>query len=188
MAVRFSVKADTRAMARDLSRVQRKIVPGVTSQALNRTAAKVKTLSVREIAAVKQIKQKPIRGRIRIRRASRRRLSAFITALLAGVRLADTGKARQTSSGVTVGHRSVAGAFIATMKSGRRGAFKRQVPGERRTRGRPSTSPPNLPIKEQTIALQPEAERIIGRHVTRTGGPFFRREFQRLLAVRLRRH
>lgn len=63
-------------------------------------------------------------------------------------------KARKTSKGVSHsawGRRQIAkGAFIAKMPGGHKGVYRRVPAGyaKRHTKGRPTTSTPNLPIKE----------------------------------------
>ena len=170
----MSLRGDTRAMTRDLTRIQRRIAPRVTVRSLNRAIAKVNTQSVREISKTKGIKQKVIRSRMKIGKASPRRHTSTLTAKVYGVRASDIGVPRQTAMGTRVGRHQFPRAFPATMPSGHLGVFKR--------RGRL-----RLPIVEQRVPLQPEATRIIKRHVRVTGGPAFKAEFQRLMAVELRR-
>ncbi len=143
MSFTFDVRADLKAVQRDLNQVERSIVPAATTAALNRTAATVRTAAVGEIASAKRISpQKRVRERLKLIRAKRRTLSAHIVALLAGIKAVKLGTPRQTRRGVAVKRHRFPGAFVARMPSGHKAEFKRK--------GRP-----RLPIVEQTVPLQP---------------------------------
>lgn len=171
--LRVSVRADVRRVGRDLDRVQRRIVPQVAAQALNRAAAAVRTATVREVSGAKSVRQKLVRGRVRVRKASKMKLTAWINVRPGPMPVVLTGNARQTRSGAKVGRRLIAGGFVA---QGRRrvAVFKRD--GAAR-----------LPISEQMIEMQPEIGAFTERNVRTVGRDRFRREFSRTLAYRLRK-
>ena len=62
-AFTLSVRGDVKAVTRDLRRVSRVIVPRITSMALNRAIAKVRTKSIRDVAGAKAIPQSALRGK-----------------------------------------------------------------------------------------------------------------------------
>ena len=202
-AFTLSVRGDVKAVTRDLRRVSRVIVPRITSMALNRAIAKVRTKSIRDVAGAKAIPQSALRGkkagvpgarrkqspRMIIRgKATPNRLSVRILALVLPVLSSAIGKPRQRGTGASSGQHSFEGAFVARMRSGHVGVFRRQRPGKKvgaGARGKPEARGA-LPIMEQSVSLEPDASRIVSRHVETTGRIAFNREFERLLAVRLR--
>lgn len=175
MTIQFKVKGDIKRMTRDLNKVQRKIVPKVTSQAMNKTLAKMRTQWVREMAARLGIQQKLLRQQSIMFRTNPFKLRASLLGLVAGIRISRfSGTARETGTGAKKGKRFFEGGFIATMPSGHTSIFQRK--------GRP-----RLPIKEPVVSLQPEGERLLKRIGDTTGIKFFLAEFQRLLSIRLKR-
>ncbi len=66
------------------------------------------------------------------------------------------GTAVQTETGVQVGGRFFAEAFLARMRSGHIGVFQRAVHLTRWSRGRPTTWQPNLPIFQVEVPLDTE--------------------------------
>ena len=144
-------------------------------RALNKTAIWLRAQSVTAISQQKQIKQNLIRERLRIIRANRASLKAFVIAKLYGVKACKLGTMRQTSTGVSVGGYDFPHAFIATMPTGHTGVFQRK--GTAR-----------LPIKEATVELEPEASETIGALVElETSARFvelFRHELTFMLRVR----
>ena len=177
--MRFDVSGDMKAISRDLNLVERKIQRQAAAAALNRTASTVRTASVREIAALKNIvPQRLVRVRLllgRQQRAHQNKLVAHIIALLAPIKMIGLSGVRETAAGVASRGRVVVGAFIARSQHGRRGVFKR-VPGAKR-----------LPIEEQTVPMQPEAETIIDKHIDTTGAVAWIKNFNAEMKWRLRR-
>ena len=120
-----------------LSSLQKQVLPLATSRAINKTSQSAKSAAVKLIAKDMGIKQKDIRTSITLLKASRIKLQAVVQA--GGKRLPIIKldpHATQDSVGVSYkgqnGQRKqIAGAFIATMKTGHRGIYKR-VPGAKR--------------------------------------------------------
>ncbi len=184
---------DLKALERELTDAERKLVkPSVTST-LNRLAAKVRTQSRRDIAAHYRIPQKVIGPRILIRRAKGNKLTALVHTRISPVPLRLLNP-RQTKTGVSIrGGRREAGAFLATMDSGHVGVFRR-IGGRR---GDPrkvkagknvgQTYRPELPIKEQYLALNNGPD-ITRRAFERTAtSENFAREFMAQLRYRINR-
>jgi len=171
----LNVKGDYDAILRDLDEVERRLAPAAAAAALNIAVRRVRTASRREIAAVKRITpQKLVGERLKLVRAKAGRLVAFLHALILPIPAARLGTPRQGPAGSRVKSHFFPGAFVARMPSGNIGIFKR--------RGRP-----RLPIKEQSISLEPEASAIVARHVRSTGAKEWRIEFEREMAWRLAR-
>ncbi len=99
------------------------------ARALNRTAAGARTVGVRAIAANLGLNQSAIREAMVIRQATASNLEAAVVATSRRIPLIEF-NARQTRKGVTyrIGkvRKLLAGAFIATMRSGHEGIFKRR--------------------------------------------------------------
>ena len=104
--------------------------PRAAALALNRTANTVRSTAVKSIAADMGIKQKAVRkGLFKIKRATVSRLRAEVPGSSKRIPVIDLG-ARQTGQGITYQHgrqrKTILGAFIARMRSGHTGVFKRR--------------------------------------------------------------
>lgn len=186
--IRFTVRGSVRAVMRDLKRVQ-SIQDRTTVQALNSTARdNVEGPAVRDIAARHRVGISRVRWQYDAagKKTDRRRLSMvkatkndhtvyiwfgrrhFIPAITLG-------KARQVrAGGVKAGEHTFPGAFIARAN----GANNRQV-FKRRGASR-------YPLELQGVPMLPKGAAIMSRYV-RQSGAHFRREYERLMAVKLRR-
>ena len=108
-------------------------IPKVMSRAVNRTAESARTQIVRRLAGLVNLKQKIIRDSITLSKASRRNWVATVGINTKRIPLINFG-ARQNKKGLSYviakqsGRRQIRSAFIATMSSGHRGAFKRKGP------------------------------------------------------------
>jgi len=177
--VSVSVKANVKAVLRDLKRVRKQIVPQVTARSLNTVARGVETRAVAGVAVAAGLPKSRVRWQYDRAgsRTSRRRLRkhpARPDRLVVGfvlrprtVPLISLG-ARQTRRGVRAGSRFVDSGFIA----------------ESHVRKR--TGPPRYPIEIQSVRLDPHADQVFSR-VIGGAGPAFTREFTRQLDRRLRR-
>ena len=120
-----------------------------TARALTRSMQTARAHATREVAAELGTSQAPIRERLILERARGDRLEVSLRFTGKRLRLTDLG-ARQTRAGVsyrTRGGRAIApGAFLATMRSGHTGAFKRK--SQTRSRAGKPRSSPELPIVE----------------------------------------
>ena len=168
--IKISVKAQVKQMTRDLTKVQKKIVPRITSQALNFTARKYKTQLVKQTAAAVKIKQKLIRARVRFsKQAKPQDLRVIISVWFMNVWAIALG-----SKGTKVDVPTFSKKFVATMKTGHTGVFARK-------------SVTRLPIKEVSVPINPVGEGIAVRLIDSFAIPAFLKEWQRLLAMRLKR-
>lgn len=123
-------------------------MPKVMARALNRTIANVRAASVRALVTETGLPLARVRKSVEIERATWNNLVArqFVTGKR--ITLADFG-AREVNKGVAyklpTHHGFIPGAFLATMKSGHVGVFKREpLPSVKRSPGAWSL---NLPIK-----------------------------------------
>lgn len=205
MSFRLDVRADVRDATRELSRLQRQVVPQITARALNYAVARIRTASVARISAEAGIPKSALLGKKAGALGTRKRASRFvvkgkatatkryigIVALVLPVLSSAVGTLRQAGAygGAFARQYFWRGAFVARMDSGHRGVFARTTPT--RPVGKDARKKPmergSLPIKEQTVNIEPLASTTIRRHLELTGRPAFNREFRRLLALRLRR-
>jgi hypothetical protein len=135
--MKIDVRFDVNQAKAMLHGLQKQVIPLATSRAINKTSQAAKSAAVKLIAKDMGIKQKDVRTSITLLKASRIKLQAVVQAR--GKRLPIIKldpHATQSNIGVTYkaqnGQRKqIAGAFIATMKTGHRGVYKR-VPGAKR--------------------------------------------------------
>jgi len=126
----MDVRADFKQVERMLSVVQKKAIPKAGSRALNKVVKVAEKTAAKGLADDIGIVQKESRKHLRINRARWTELQASIVAT--GRRLPLMAlKAKQVKKGVTYrkqggGRGRVQSAFIATMRSGHKGVFKRQ--------------------------------------------------------------
>jgi|GEM_PF-1286696 len=165
----LNVKADYKAMLRDMDNVQRRIAPAAAAAALNKTGATARTSATRTLAREKKVSpQRLVRDRLTLRKAHRNALTVTIALTKLTIPLIELGEPRQTRSGVRVKRHDVPGGFVATSPSGHRGVFRRTGAQKRLTRqGRyAGTGILREPIAENRIFLQPLAGEIILRELT----------------------
>lgn len=132
--------------------------------AINRTAEWMKSSVAREISAEKRVKLKVIRDRIKILKANKKHLSANINANMWALKGKDLGNMSQSSLGATAGSHLFKRAFVATMKSGHQGVFRRK--GRER-----------LPIKEQYVMLDNYASKLIKTFIDQESQAVFEKHF-----------
>jgi len=141
-----------------------------TRRSLNKTAAWVRTRLLREASSKTGLKQKLIRQRLRMYKATKDRLSASVwlgsSAIV--VKAGALGRARQTKTGATVKGNVFDGAFAATMPSGHRGIYERL--GRKR-----------LPIEELEVSFQNEYANIINRSIDLGAMQYFEKLLQKEL-------
>jgi len=164
--------------------------PRAVARALNRTAQRARSRTVRDTARAKGVLARVVRRRVRLRSATRRSLAARVWFGVYNIRLVDTGSAapRNTRSGARVGRHQVPGGFVAKMRSGHVGVFRRRKAPRRvgaGARERPHARGA-LAIDEQVIALMPQAESILVDEARRAMRHTFPRELKRALASRIR--
>lgn len=164
----FDLKIESNAdeVADLMSEIGDKILRDAEIGAINKTLTQERTQIRREIRADTGIPVKIIGKRVKLKRANRRRRVGRIFIGTYNVKVADL-KPRQLRSGVSYSGRGgrvrKEGAFVATMKSGRTGAFIRK--GKAR-----------LPIKELSVSILPAA-RSAARNTKRRMPARFNRLF-----------
>ena len=132
MPIAIEVKAEIKEATRSLDRLQRRVVPKATYQALNRTAATVRTRVRRRLAEYMNIAQKEIKDALILKKASRNHLVATVIATGKSIPLTKFKGTRQLKAGVVSrihGKRVLRkGTFLATVgkKKDHRGAFRRK--------------------------------------------------------------
>ncbi len=102
---------------------ERKKVEKATVRVLNKTALWVRSQTVKQ---AKQIPKKAMRKKLSVDKANRKRLWSIVKLSSQWIGVAKLGSIKQTKIGAKVGSRTYEGAFIATMKNGHIGIFKRR--------------------------------------------------------------
>lgn len=119
--------ADFSAFIREVESLKQ--FPRAAASALNRTADAVRSSAVKSISADIGVKQKAVRDAVRIQKARQGTLEARVVATGARIPIIDL-KARETKKGITWAFRGarrlIPHSFIATMRSGHKGVFKRR--------------------------------------------------------------
>lgn len=105
---------------------ERKKVEKATVRALNKTALWVRSQTVKQVSEEKQIPKKAMRKKLRVDKANRKRLWSIVKLSSQWIGVAKFGSIKQTKIGAKVGSRMYEGAFIATMRNGHIGIFKRR--------------------------------------------------------------
>lgn len=156
MSSSYSFELDIRALQKDLQSMADQ-APAILARSLNRAAISGQTAMVRAITADTGIAAKNVKREIVLDKASRSIPLARLT--IAGKRIPliafsargpepSRGRGRGVSYQLPTGRGRAPSAFIATMKSGHRGVFRRKPGRETSKRhGAPPTSP-QLPIME----------------------------------------
>ena len=158
MPVSYTLQFDTRDTERAFRRLRER-TPLAIMRALNKSIASARTAVVSPIAKDAGLKVSEVRDLISIREARLDHLAAQLRASAKRIPLIrwasgpepSRGRGRGITSRLKGGTRRIPDAFIATMRSGHRGVFKRanlaSPPGALTRRGRGAWSP-NLPVYE----------------------------------------
>lgn len=124
----FKIKGNP-AWLRNVARDVKSDYQRAGARALNRTADGARSVAQKSIAADLAIKQKAVGDALKIRRATPAKLEAAVVATGRRIPLSGFG-ARQTKKGVSYAigpiRKLLASAFMAKMKSGHLGVFKRR--------------------------------------------------------------
>lgn len=173
------VRASVLEVTRYLKGVERKVIPAATVSALNKTANKARTDTVRAISAKYAIPQKILRGtknrgRVRVVKATRRRWTAFVTAAVKVVKSSRLGKARQLRKGARAGKHFFPGSFKARMPSGHEAVFYRLLGNK------------SLPIAEEVVET-PAGELIAQRNTLKRARVSFPKLFLHEINWRLQK-
>lgn len=105
---------------------ERKKVEKATVRALNKTALWVRSQTVKQVSEEKQIPKKAMRKKLSVDKANRKRLWSIVKLSSQWIGVAKLGSIKQTKIGARAGSRMYEGAFIATMKNGHIGIFRRR--------------------------------------------------------------
>ncbi|MDX5527175.1 MAG: phage tail protein [Wolbachia endosymbiont of Andrena nigroaenea] len=105
---------------------ERRKIELATVRALNKTALWVRSQTVKQVSEEKQIPKKAKRKKLSVDKANRKRLWSVVKLSSQWIGVAKLGSIKQTKIGAKVGSRTYEGAFIATMKNGHIGIFKRR--------------------------------------------------------------
>lgn len=186
--ISLSVKEDTRELERLFRRLERTVIPRVTSRALNEFAAYARTHGSRAVAQDLRLPLQLIRkrldkngnvkgDRILLTRATRNRLVATLTVYVRGIPVTQIAGA-QTRRGVRAkGGRLYVGAFHTRLReTGQRVVLKRFPQA-----GRYPTFLPRIGVKKD---LEAQFERII---TSPEGIAEYRRRWERLATLELER-
>lgn len=140
---------------------ERKKVEKATVRALNKTALWVRSQTVKQVGKEKQTPKKAMRKKLKVDKANRKRLWSVVKLSSQWIGVAKLGSIKQIKMGAKVGSRMYEGAFIATMKNGHIGIFRRRY----------TTSLPIDEIKINTHARETmkelaenEAERVFEKY------------------------
>jgi hypothetical protein len=153
MAVGLTVRVDTRQVEIALAGV-RNGLPRVLTRAINRSATTVRTRASRAVAEDIGVPVRTVNESMVLQRATPQRLRAVITITGRRIPLIDLrargpepsrGRGRGVSYALGGTRRRIQSAFIATMRSGHRGVFKRIGTSARKS---PRGWSSNLPIVE----------------------------------------
>jgi hypothetical protein len=150
---RFDFQLDIQALQKELLEIAAE-APGIMARALNRAGVSGQTAIVRAVAADTGITQKNIKSEIALDKATRSLPRVSVT--IKGRRIPliafqargpepSRGRGKGVSYRLPTGRGRIGDAFIATMRSGHRGVFRRKPGG---TRHGSTPTRPQLPIKE----------------------------------------
>ncbi|MBA8757702.1 phage tail protein [Wolbachia pipientis] len=121
----------------------------------------VRSQTVKQVSEEKQIPKKAMRKKLSVDKANRKRLWSIVKLSSQWIGVAKLGSIKQTKIGAKAGNRMYEGAFIATMKNGHIGIFRRRY----------TTSLPIDEIKINTHARETmkelaenEAERVFEKY------------------------
>lgn len=176
-----SVKGDVKTIIKDLNAVQKKIVPQVTSSALNKTATKVRSVSAKHIARVKNISpQKLIKARLIIKKSNKRTQRAIIISLFAGVPVDKMSNSKKNTPGNAFKMRLNNGKeIIVTRKPKSKNASGRDRKGRVRKN--------RLPVDRVKISISRVSDTTIKRMSRSVGARHFVKTFEHDLQYRLRK-
>lgn len=170
MPIGFTISADLKSVELALVRVKNG-VPRAATRAINRTLTTVNAAAAREIAAdIGGVPVSEVKKALLITRARFTTLRGLITITgrripLSALRPSGPEPSRGLGQGVSYSlggsRRRIREAFLATLKSGHRGVFRRVLPSVRRSAGAWSK---NLPILE---LFGPSIPRVAGKATIR---------------------
>jgi hypothetical protein len=162
------VNGNIRAIERAI-REEPKIAKGAAVSALNKLTKLVQTEGIRTVAKLKKLPTRAVKSRTRFSPANYRRMHATLITLNEGFPIDRLAPRDLKKGGFSAAGKKFPDAFRTFGRSGtdaqRRLIFQRVTPGTHRSKGRPASSPANLPIERVKIPLQPEIGSVFSRLV-----------------------
>lgn len=161
------------------------------ARAINKTITSVRQASSVEVRKTLNLKASFVKRLLTVRKAKAAFLSGSIDSKYVKAPAIQFGGVRQTKKGVSVRLRKdqprklFKGAFIATMPNGHKGVFRRSLSATRFSKGRPTTSSPNLKISE---LHGPSVQQIFAEKqdkLVALGSPIFNRNLNREIEFEL---
>lgn len=180
------VRFDDRAIALQLRALREDVIDRATVRALNRTVTSVRAEAVKRVRAVLPVAAKPVRNRLKLRRATRASLEASVRVPRdwnPSLSLFSPRWQQRQAVGATVkvgrGPRvAVPGTFTAATRYGRVGVFRR-AGAQRKPIVWQRATDAGLPTLAQSF-LQDEVQRAMARRARER----FEAEFRREIAFR----
>lgn len=185
---RAALDRDVRRLEAKLGRFAARAVPQAAARALNAGAARARTQARRQIAQAVGLPVSTLKKRVRVYRATWQRPEAAVwVGVKKRIYLEDVKGATFVTTGKHAGTlragKHAVRPFRAKMRNGKVVTVVRVEPGQRRTVGRPASSPPNLPIDRPHVSLMPAAEPLVRIEAERQMRDFVPREYARLLKL-----
>lgn len=188
-----TLEIDKRHLAIELAKMKRRLeiisgseVRRAQSTALNKTAALVKTQSIKNSYKPLAVTQKLLRPRVRITKSNSKNMSATVFAGLRGIPLIKL-KAKEVGGGVQAGPYLVPDGFIATttnnpkqIRAGRKAPSSGLV-GKAQVFKRKGTGA--YPLESQTINIKP----VLEKQVKQAARIKMRNDMRRLLLHEMKR-
>lgn len=170
---------ETKKLAAKVRRFSRDGVPVASQRALNKTAAKARTETRRDLATTKGVPQRVLNPVMKVFKASKKKLVSRVwVGLKRGIQFEDIKKA--------TAKKRLSKPFRARFKSGKVSEDARRIlPSLRAGQGR-SGKAKNLPI-DYKIRLNPEAKAILKEKANHIGRTVYKSEYTRQLKLKLQK-
>lgn len=176
MTVKFEITGDKQA-AKVLKQLATDF-PKEAAQTLNRTAARTKTRTLREMVKRTLVPRKDLKNRIRDYKANPRTLRASVwIGTRRRVPLVKVAARKRGGVKLNPTRPLRGGEFRATMRSGHTGIYRRQAHAEHESR--PDGQRTQLPIQELTVNITEDGSKIIQAVGTEQMRDYFPTEFKR---------
>jgi len=167
-----------------------KVMELAVAGALNKTAGKIRTKSVRETARRLHVAQKHIRQRYYIRRAHRRRMVAEVRVYSKSLNPVRIATPVETATGVTTGAHKFPGAFLINGRNSGKLLVVKRSPRARVSTGKDSKGRPRrnrLPVTAKRIFMHDLAMEVIRTVADREAQRMVDEEIPRQVVWRMER-
>lgn len=183
----FQATFDTKALDKQLQKLSRQDQFAALARSLRRSLTSMRKAAVGEVQKDLNLKAGPIRDAVQVRRVQRRELTAEVRIISRGEELIKFNRTRQVRAGVSVqvkksgGRKILKGAFIRTLRSGKKSVFQRRFDTATSRRS------PRLPIDIvfTTSVRQSLEDRAKQQRILSAGRDRFVKEFRREITRRL---